>query len=127
LILLINKYLVEYLSKDFDALDGVISKVTAIEKMIVNSEKYIRALFEGIPFPVYIWQSIENDFILVDYNQIANLKKCDLFKTSLGQKASDLFKNHPDLIELFILCLKKKETVTKELKYRSSKEEDIKT
>ena len=92
--------------------------MTAIEKILVNSEEYIRTLFEGIPIPIYVWQFVGNNFILVDYNQVANLRKKRIFKIKLGSKASIFFKNRPDILKLFSLSFNEQTTISKEIKYK---------
>jgi len=96
--------------------------MTAIEKILINSEKYIRTLFEGIPIPIYVWQYNGNDFILIDYNQTANSRKQKIFSIKLESKASESFKEQPEILNLFKLCLKSQKAISKEIEYSAGKD-----
>ncbi|MFX0036207.1 MAG: PAS domain S-box protein [Candidatus Hermodarchaeota archaeon] len=91
--------------------------MTSIEKFLINSEDYIRKLFDGIPISVYVWQYQNNDFILVDVNDTA--KKYSFFDSnlSLGIKASTLFKKNPHIMQDLQFCYQKQKSLTKQLEY----------
>ena len=40
----------------------------SIESKLFGSEVKIKDFFNNIPIPSYIWQKINDDFILIEYN-----------------------------------------------------------
>ncbi|MFX1411062.1 MAG: PAS domain S-box protein [Promethearchaeota archaeon] len=91
--------------------------MASLEKALINSEEYIRKLFEGIPIPIYVWQHYDNDFILIDYNDAANKGLKDKVKKKVGAKASEFYKDNPKIIQDLKKCFVRKKNITKERIY----------
>lgn len=45
--------------------------MASIENVLLKSEEKIRAFFNGIPMPTYVWQFIDENLILLDFNSAA--------------------------------------------------------
>ena len=91
--------------------------MASIEKVLSNSEKNIRTLFDNIPVPTYIWQKLGESFKLTDYNSAAyNISRGGV-KKYLGIDASVMYGARKDIIEDLNQCLDRKTTLTREIKY----------
>ncbi|MFX1329859.1 MAG: PAS domain S-box protein [Promethearchaeota archaeon] len=91
--------------------------MTSIEKFLINSEDYIRKLFDGIPISVYVWQYQNNDFILVDMNDTAIKYSFIDSNLSLGIRASVVFKKNPHIMQDLQFCYQNQKLLTKKVKY----------
>lgn len=56
------------------------------------------------PIQRYIWKNIEDDFILVDYNEVVEEVSNGNILEYIGYKASELYADRPDLLEIFSKC-----------------------
>ncbi len=79
-----------------------------------GSEQKQRALYDGIPIPVYTWQRVGEDFVLKDYNDTAkkftNNKVADL----IGKTATELYRDRPEVLENFQRCFTEKTNIKQE-------------
>ncbi len=89
-----------------------ISERKKAEKDLRESEERFKALFKGIPVPVYIWEKIadENDFVLIDSN-LAGEEQSVFSGIGLGIKASKIFKRKPEMIQSLRGCLSQRQTI----------------
>ncbi len=101
--------------------------MTSIEKILINSEEYIRKLFEGIPIPIYVWQRYDNDFILVDYNEATNRDLKGKEKKKIGVKASEFYKDNPEIIQDINKCFIRKKNMSKEIDYKVKSTQEIRS
>ncbi len=101
--------------------------MTSIEKLLINSEEYIRKLFEGIPIPIYVWQRHDNDFILVDYNDATNRDLTGKFKKKIGVKASEFYKDNPKIIQDLNKCFIKQKNISKEIDYTVKSTQELRS
>jgi hypothetical protein len=81
------------------------------------SKKRFKALFNGIPIPTYLWQKIDEDFILIDYNDAAEKITKGMIKNYVGTKASEMYKNQPEILEEFYRCANDHASIFREMKY----------
>ena len=79
--------------------------------------KLYEIFFESHPTPIYVWKYFEDEFILIKYNNAANTLTKGKMKDFLGIKASELYKDRPDIIEDLYRCNRNKTSFSKELKY----------
>ena len=49
------------------------------------SKDRFKILFKGIPIPTYLWQKINEDLILVDYNDAADKLTKGMMKNYIGK------------------------------------------
>jgi PAS domain S-box-containing protein len=103
-------------------LTGIFKDITEqklAEKKLSNSEEKFRVLFKENPTPTYIWQFIDNDFELQDYNEAAVDISEGTIKNLLGTKATIFFKEkNQQVLEDFKYCFKHKTTIQKEVFYQ---------
>jgi len=89
--------------------------MSRLEKILLKSREGIKELFNGIPMPTYIWQFIDEDLILLDFNRAAEEFTQGNMANYLGIKAKDLYKDRPDIVEDLYTCLKEKKTIFREM------------
>ncbi|TFG01449.1 MAG: PAS domain S-box protein, partial [Promethearchaeota archaeon] len=87
------------------------------EQQLKESEERFKALFKGGPVPTYTWQEVGNDFKLINYNNAAEKTTLGDVKKYLGFKASEMYKDRPDIIKDIHRCFEKKINITREVKY----------
>ncbi|NOX88151.1 MAG: PAS domain S-box protein [Calditrichaeota bacterium] len=92
-------------------MDQLREKVIALEQQTLGQmaelkkrEHRLRAQYDSIPIPTYTWQKSRNDFILVDYNDMAMAATYGKIGEYLGQKASEIYKELPQMPELLLEC-----------------------
>ena len=103
------------------------SKLKEIE--LIKSEEQLKAIFKGFPIPSYLWQYVEDDFILIDYNDTAEFFTQGLIKKFLGKRFSTMYKNSPykqDIESDFLKCISKKKNIIREMPYKLRSSEKIK-
>ncbi|MFX0132710.1 MAG: PAS domain S-box protein [Candidatus Hodarchaeota archaeon] len=87
------------------------------EQKLKESEEQFKALFKGGPIPTYTWQKVANDFKLINYNNAAEKLTLGDVKNYLGSKASEMYKDRPEILKDLHSCLEKKINITREMKY----------
>ncbi|MBY9011155.1 MAG: PAS domain S-box protein [Candidatus Lokiarchaeota archaeon] len=88
-----------------------------LEKKSFLLEENIKKLFNNIPIPSYVWQKIENDFVLVDYNNAAEKDTNGIIKDYLNKNASEVHSDRPDILDAINECFTKKKSISKKSKY----------
>ena len=81
------------------------------------SKKRFKALFKGIPIPTYSWQKIDDDLILIDYNDAAEKITKGMIKNYVGIKVSEMYKDRPEILEEFYRCANDRVNIFREIKY----------
>ena len=78
----------------------------------------MKAFYKYSPIPTYIWQRVEEDFVLVDYNdavvEITKGKIADL----LDKKATEIYWDVPEILDGFKRCYTEKSSLQREMFYR---------
>lgn len=88
------------------------------ENALRESEERFRMQFQFVPVPTYVWKQADDDFILSDYNQAAVDVTQGRIKSYVGQKAADMYRHLPELIQDMKQCLETKSTVKREMRYQ---------
>jgi PAS domain-containing protein len=105
----------EALEEHSERLEVMVEQRTA---ELRESEEKLRAQYKGIPVPTYTWQGVEDDFVLVDYNdaavEITQGKIADL----VGIKASEMYRDTPRILEELSRCVAEKVSIEREMSYR---------
>jgi sigma-B regulation protein RsbU (phosphoserine phosphatase) len=94
---------------------------TESEINLIKSEGRFKSVFNGLPIPSYILRRIEEDFILIDYNNAAEVSTRGLVKKFIGIRFSKMYEESPykQKIESDILkCFNEKTTFIRELPYK---------
>jgi len=79
-----------------------------------GSEQKQRALYDGIPIPVYTWQRVDEDFVLRDCNDTAKKFTNNKIADLLGKTATELYKDKPEVLKNFQRCFTEKTNIKQE-------------
>jgi PAS domain S-box-containing protein len=96
---------------------GIIARFKA-ERVVSKSEVKLRAQFNSIPVPTYVWEEENGELILKDFNEAANSISSGSLGTEKGTKASSLADNYQDVYKEFLRCFKEKTASEREVVYR---------
>ncbi len=89
------------------------------EEALKESELRFRTQYKAIPVPTYTWRYTGEDFELIDYNAAALEFTDGHVVEFLGRKVTDLYAHEPDILENFDRCFNEKQTIKREMFYRS--------
>ncbi|MFX1345339.1 MAG: PAS domain S-box protein [Promethearchaeota archaeon] len=87
------------------------------EQKLKESIDKFKASFMHIPIPTYLWRKINNDLILVDYNEAAYKLTDGGVKNYLKIKATELYGDNPAILKDLNRCIHEKIVISKEMKY----------
>ncbi|MBL8080875.1 MAG: PAS domain-containing protein [Anaerolineales bacterium] len=90
------------------------------EEALRESEDKFRAEYKSIPIPTYTWQALDNDLILMDYNDGAFDFTHGRIANMLGQAASLVYRNDADTFNELMECAQKKVNIRRERWHRLS-------
>ncbi len=95
------------------------------EQMLKHSEEMFKALYKEGPIATYTWKKVNNDFVFINFNNTAENLTQGNVETFLGHKASEMYKDRPDILEELHKCYREKSHITREMRYKflSSNEE----
>jgi PAS domain S-box-containing protein len=85
------------------------------ETALRRSEARFKAQYKGLPIPIYTWQKVDDDFVLIDFNRAAEEITDGGIVDYRGVKATELFHDSPDLIDDMHLCYSEKGDLQREL------------
>jgi PAS domain S-box-containing protein len=110
------------------AILGIAKNVTAHRKALKKmkvSEEMFRAIYMEGPVPAYTWQRVQDDFVLIGYNNAADKFTLGTVKHFLGSKATEMYRDRRDIIEDLQKCWNDKVNISRDMKYKfhTSKEE----
>ncbi|RPI00990.1 MAG: PAS domain S-box protein [Calditrichaeota bacterium] len=94
-----------------------ISETVRTEKLLKASKERITAQFKGFPIPTYVWQRTVDDFVLIDYNNAANIITKGWIKNHVGAKLSAMYTASPEIVDDFFKCYHEKNIVKREFVY----------
>jgi PAS domain S-box-containing protein len=87
------------------------------EAALRDSEEKFRAQYKGIPLPTYSWRRVDEDFVLVDYNDAALTITDNKVQQLVGRRASEMYGDREDVLEDFRRCFAEKSVVRREMDY----------
>jgi PAS domain S-box-containing protein len=99
---------------------GIAKNITKRKKTaqkLKESAEMFKALFKEGPIPAYTWRKIGDDFVFIDFNNAADKITQGHVETFLGTKASEMYKDRPDILNDLHLCINEKTHITREMKY----------
>ena len=82
-----------------------------------QSEDRIKAQFKGFPIPTYVWQKQADDFVLVDYNNAADIFTRGGVQEIMGQSFKKMYADSDDIQADFFQCYNEKRTLRREMPY----------
>ncbi len=89
-----------------------------IGSRLTTSKEAIKALFNSIPIPSFVWQKVDQDFILVDYNDAAMEITRGKIDRLLGAKIEELSPDLPEVKEELLKCFTQQSSLFIEREYR---------
>ncbi|NVM35513.1 MAG: PAS domain-containing sensor histidine kinase [Candidatus Lokiarchaeota archaeon] len=86
-----------------------------------------KSIFKKFPTPTYLWQKKDDDLILIDYNNATKEITDEKIINFLGIKASELYKEEPQILEELYSCINEQKRISRELiyQYQSTGQEKI--
>jgi PAS domain S-box-containing protein len=84
----------------------------------LGHEEWVRRQFQGSPLPSYYWRCDGDDFVLVTHNQAADALTQGQITRLLGGRASEMYKDEPQVIEELRRCVREGRTSWREMTYR---------
>ncbi len=82
------------------------------------SRERLNAQYKWTPAPTYTWEREDDEFTLIDKNDAAKSLAYEQLK--IGAKASDVFAEHPDLLNEFFKCFREKKASRLEKEFKLS-------
>jgi PAS domain S-box-containing protein len=104
--------------KGYRGIDRDVTNRKKAELDLRESEERFRAQYDSFPLPVYTCESIDDDFVIISVNLTAS-KEIDDIKSIYNKKASEIWHDEPDLMNLLRRCYIEKKTLQTEKKYTS--------
>ncbi len=104
----------EALREHREHLEAMVAERTA---ELRESEEKSRAQYQGIPVPTYTWQRVGEDLVLVDYNAAALEITQGGVANFVGKKATEMYRDMPDIRDEIERCLAEKTTIEREMPY----------
>ncbi|HLZ30315.1 MAG TPA: amino acid permease [Chloroflexota bacterium] len=81
------------------------------EEALRTSEERFRRQYKGFPLPTYSWLSVEDDFVLQEYNDAAEVNADLDVHHWFGRSASEMFVDRPQSLANLRECLNEQRTV----------------
>jgi PAS domain S-box-containing protein len=112
------------------AIKGIVSNSRDItervqaERKLRESELRFKTQYKGLPVPMYSWRRIDDDFVLMDYNYAAEEITHGKVVHLLGEKASELYRDAPDILEEMWQCYREQRPVQREMLYQFRSTDD---
>jgi len=103
------------------AILGVAKNITErkkAEKKLKESADMFKALFKEGSIPAYTWKNVNDDFVLINYNNAAAKITHGSVENFLGNKASKMYEDRLDILNDLRLCLNDKTHIKREINYR---------
>lgn len=91
-----------------------------------QGEDRVKAQFDGIPIPTYVWQRQNADFRLIDFNQAAEQFSQGTVRKLLGTQCRELYAHSPDIKRDFLQCYETRQTIKRELSYQFRHSNEVK-
>ncbi len=88
------------------------------ERKLKESEEKLKSIYKTFPVPTYTWQKIEDNLILINYNEAAKEITNGNISNFLGIKASDLYKDNPEILRDLHQCANINSNFSREMKYQ---------
>jgi len=86
-----------------------------MEDKLRKNEERAKAHYKNIPIPTYTWRKVDDNFILIDYNRIAEKISRGKITSFLGRKAEELYPNSPETLEDMTRCFTEKTVIKREI------------
>jgi len=84
--------------------------------LMITNQDY-KAIFKKIPSPIYLWKKVDDDLILIDFNNAAKEITDNKITNFLGIKASELYQKKPQILEELYQCVDEQKYISREMRY----------
>jgi PAS domain S-box-containing protein len=88
------------------------------EELLEEARSRLKAQYKDIPVPAYTWQRVDEDFVLIDYNNAAEKAGQGTVSDLMGKAVSNVFKKRPQVVTDFTRCFEEKNVVKREAPYK---------
>jgi PAS domain S-box-containing protein len=88
------------------------------EEALRKSEERLRTQFKKLPIPAYVWRRIEDDFILISYNDAGREITDGKIPDFIGKTAREMYGKQPDILRYMRECYDERKAIRKEHAYR---------
>ncbi|MFX1552534.1 MAG: PAS domain S-box protein [Promethearchaeota archaeon] len=88
------------------------------EQKLRDSEEMFRALYKEGPIATYTWKKLNADFVFIEFNNAADGITNGNAVNVLGHRASEIYKDRPDILKDLHMCFNQKKNITREMKYK---------
>ncbi|MFC2088769.1 SpoIIE family protein phosphatase [Calditrichota bacterium] len=96
-----------------------ITESKKFEISLLKTEERLKAQFKGFPIPTYVWKKVDEDFVLIDYNDAADKFTKGKIKQFLGITFNKMYPNPSDPIHIdFWSSFNNKKIVSREMTYQ---------
>jgi signal transduction histidine kinase len=82
-----------------------------------ESQQRFESLFRAMPVPTYAWRRRGEDFILVAFNDAADVASRHRANESVGKSARELYQTQPDILEDIERCARDRSAFRREMLY----------
>ncbi|MFX0072340.1 MAG: PAS domain S-box protein, partial [Candidatus Hermodarchaeota archaeon] len=82
--------------------------------LFISSEN-LEDIFKLFPYPSIIWKKVEDDFILINYNNAADRITNGDIGIFVGKKASEFYRNSPEMLRGLNQCFDSRKKFSKEM------------
>jgi len=97
---------------------AVVSYGRKLNKDVKAGETRFKALFKGTPVPVFTWTRVGDDFVLTEYNDAGYAITNGKIEEVLGQKASEFYKENPEVLSHLYKAYRTKTTIRNEGRFK---------
>ncbi len=105
-------------NKNGEVISAIELTVTITERKKI--ENRIKSIYQSVPNPMYVWQAVTGDFLLIDYNESAvQITDGAVYKFK-GMLASKLYGVNSEIFKELKQCFDKKISITREMPYHYS-------
>ncbi|MFW9990023.1 MAG: PAS domain-containing protein, partial [Candidatus Odinarchaeota archaeon] len=100
--------------------------MTLTEKELQESEEKFRLLFKSGLIPAFVWQKVDEDFILIDYNDAAeDMTKGNISKL-LKIRDTEMYENNNQILKDLRICFNDKTTIIRKMNYIMQTTQEVK-
>ncbi len=109
---------VQELASQNKGLQESIAEHRQLQEQLEKTRSELEAQYKGIPLPTYTWRRVDDDFILMDYNEAAEKSSQGRINSFKDKPAGDIFKDRPQVLADFNQCYTERRLVRREAPYR---------
>ncbi len=102
-----------------DALNREMAERIRAEGLLHRSEERFKSQYQSIPIPTFTWKKSGGDFVLIDFNRAADSLTHGKAAFMLGQFASEVYRDRPDILADVRRCWSEQNIIRREFPYQA--------